>query len=316
VTTASMQESPKKELHGLVDLLSDYECHHLLAIVSDVAAGQRFWEHDIGVLYNEYVKVRYFDMSRNLSGIVPAGPVYDDEPFVPIPLIKSYPDAARVSLPKPQESDVSVTDAIARRRSRRDYVMEPLTTAQLSSLLHYGAGTTGFARGYGYGRWPLRSFPSSGGLQVPEVYVAVRDVSGIDPGLYHYQPVDHALELLQPGHQNALLSAIGIGQPYIAAAGAVFAITGYYARANWKYGERAFRYMCMDVGFLAENLCLVAEALGLGACAVAGFIDDALERMLGLDPHDEMALLMLTLGAMSPNARVDDQTDNEPTTQG
>lgn len=291
-----MSTSPRDELHQLVNLLSDYECDHLYSIVNKVASGERFWEHDIGALYNEYVKARYFDVSRDLSSIVPAGPVYEDNPFVPIPLVKPYPDAARLSLPAPDESELSVTAAIAGRRSRRDYSGDPLSAAQLSSLLHHGAGTTGYVRGYGYRRWPLRSFPSSGGLQVPEVYVAVRDVVGIEPGLYHYQPFEHALELLQSGDKSAFLTAIGIGQPYIGDAAAVFVITGYYARANWKYGERSFRYMCMDVGFLAENMQLVAEALGLGACAIAGFIDDALERMLGVDPHDEIPLLMLTVG--------------------
>lgn len=296
-----MRESPRRRLQELVELLSEYECDQLLSVVSDVAAGQRFWEQDIGVLYNEYVKARYFDVSRDLSSIVPAGPVYDDDPFVPIPLVKSYPDAARVALPSPEESELSVTDAIAGRRSRRDYVVKPLTTAQLSSLLHFSAGTTGFAQGYGYRRWPLRSFPSSGGLQAPEVYVAVQDVDGIEPGLYHYQPLDHCLELLS-AHERTVLAAIGIGQPYISTAAAVFAITGYYARANWKYGERSFRYMCMDVGFVGENLYLVAEALGLGACGVAGFIDDGLERLLGVDPREEIPLLMVTVGGTDPGA--------------
>ena len=108
-----MSTSPRDELHQLVNLLSDYECDHLYSIVNKVASGERFWEHDIGALYNEYVKARYFDVSRDLSSIVPAGPVYEDNPFVPIPLVKPYPDAARLSLPAPDESELSVTAAIA-----------------------------------------------------------------------------------------------------------------------------------------------------------------------------------------------------------
>jgi SagB-type dehydrogenase family enzyme len=291
--------STKGELHALVELLSEYECEHLLAAVSDVASGERFWERDVGIMYNEYVKARYFDLSRNLSSLVPAGPVYDDEPFVPIPLIKSYPAATRVALPTPTGTTRPTTDAIAGRRSHRDYASKPLTSGQLSSLLHFAAGTTGFVQGYGYRRWPLRSFPSSGGLQTPELYVFLRNVEGLRPGLYHYQPLDHVLELLTDTYDGALLAAIGLGQPYLQTAPVVFAITGYYARANWKYGERAFRYMCMDVGFLGQNLYLVAEALGLGACAIAGFIDDALERLLGVDSREEMAFLMCTVGPLA-----------------
>jgi SagB-type dehydrogenase family enzyme len=302
VKTAKSESSAKAELQRLVDLLSEYESQHILAVLSDVTAGERFWEHDIGLLYNEYVKARYFDLSRNLSSIIPAGPAHDDEPFAPIPLLKSYPDAVRLRLPPPTGAPMPVTDAITRRRSRRDYARRPLTPDQLSTLLHFSVGTSRFGAGYGYIRWPLRSFPSSGGLQVPEVYVAIRDVADVDAGLYHYQPVDHALELMRSGRHDEILAAIGIGQPYIASAAAVLVITGYYARANWKYGARAFRYMCMDVGFAGENLYLVAEALGLGVCAVAGFIDDALERLLGVDSHDEIPMLLLTVGAIDSHA--------------
>ncbi|HEV2071440.1 MAG TPA: SagB/ThcOx family dehydrogenase [Acidimicrobiales bacterium] len=291
--------SRKVELHSLVELLSEYECGHLLAAVSDVVAGERFWERDVGVMYNEYVKARYFDLSRNLSSLVPAGPVYDDEPFVPIPLVKSYPTATRVALPDPSASTAPTTDVLAQRRSRREYAPKPLTADQLSSLLHFAAGVTGFVQGYGYRRWPLRSFPSSGGLQTPELYVFVRDVEGLSSGLYHYQPLEHILEVLTDTYDGDLLAAIGLGQPYIQSAPVVFAITGYYARASWKYGERAFRYMCMDVGFLGQNLYIVAEALGLGACAIAGFIDDALERLLGVDSREEMAFLMFAVGPLA-----------------
>ena len=73
-------------------------------------------------------------------------------------------------------------------------------------------------------------------------------------------------------------------------------LTGYYDRLRWKYGERAYRYMCMDTGFLAENLYLAAEAMGLGACAIAGFIDDAVEKLLGVDGKSEVVLLLATVG--------------------
>lgn len=176
--------------------------------------------------------------------------------------------------------------------------------------LQFGVGTTGFDAGYGYRRWPLRSFPSSGGLQTPEIYVAVRDVSALEPGLYHYEDVHHALELLRPGPNDTLLATLGIGQTWIAAAPVVIVMTGYYARARWKYGARAFRYMCMDVGFATENLCLVAESLRLGACAVAGFIDDALERLLGVDPQAEIPMVMLTVGSVE--AHVAGEEGSEP----
>lgn len=292
------ENSQRAQLHALVDLLSDYECQHLGALLNKVAVGDRFWERDVGVMYNEYVKARYFDLSRNLSSLVPAGPVYDEAPFAPIPLVKSYPNSERVQLPEPALPEADAADVMLRRRSRRDYSAKMMTLVDFSSLLQLAAGVTGYADGYGYRRWPLRSFASSGGLQTPELYAFVRKVDGLGPGLYHYQPVKHEVEQLSGAFDDSLLAAVGLGQPFIKTASVVFAITGYYARARWKYGERSFRYMCMDVGFVGENLYFAAEALGLGACAIAGFIDDALERMLGIDPREEMAMLLCTVGPL------------------
>jgi SagB-type dehydrogenase family enzyme len=288
--------SVKEELQKLVDVLSDYECGHLLNAVQDIASGERFWESDIGILYNEYVKARYFNVSRNLPNVIPAGLVAEEGIFAPIPIVKSYAGASRVELPRPERISATFSETLLRRRSRRDYTGESISLGRLSTLLQHACGSTDFVAGYGYTRLPLRSFPSAGGLQAPEVYLAAVAVDGLPPGLYHYYPVDHVLESLKPGDYGQTLRGVALGQPYIETSAVVFVITGYYERLRWKYGERAYRYMCMDAGFLGENLCLAAEALGLGACAIAGFIDDVLEELCGINGQDEMVLLLMTVG--------------------
>ena len=173
----------------------------------------------------------------------------------------------------------------------------------LSALLQHGCGTTGFAAAYGYTRLPLRTFPSSGGLQAPEVYLSAQAVEGVDPGIYHYHPVDHKLELIKPGNHGSTLRDLALDQPWVETASVVMIITGFYERLRWKYQARGYRFMCMDAGFLAENICLSARALSLGACAIAGFIDDALETLLGIDGEDEVPLLLISVG--TPGMRCD-----------
>ena len=254
-------------------------------------------EADIGHLYNEYVKARYHNLSRNLSNIVPAGPSAENGMFVPVPIVKSYPDAEQIALPSAKESlTIGLTEALRHRRSRREYTGEAISKQQLSTLLQQACGTNGSVTGYDYTRLPLRTFPSSGGLQSPEIYLSIQAVDEVSPGLYHYNPLTHTIELLKPGDQGATLRDVGLGQPYIETSAVVMLITGYYERLRWRYGERAYRYMCMDLGFLGQNIHLVGEALGLGVCAIAGFIDDAMEELLGINGRDEMILLLMTVG--------------------
>jgi SagB-type dehydrogenase family enzyme len=288
--------SAKEELQQLVDILSDYECSHILDTVRDVAAGERFWEGDVGIFYNEHVKARYFNMARNLASIIPAAPADEEGLFIPIPIVKSYSQAPRVELPQLEPLERSVSSALLERRSRRAYTGEGLTLVQLSTLLHHACGVTGFVQGYDYTRLPLRSFPSSGGLQSTEVYLSIHAVDAVEPGLYHYYPVNHVLELVAAGDHRARLSSIALSQPYVESASVVLVLTGVYERLHWKYGERAYRYMCMDSGFLAENVYVAAEAMGLGTCAIAGFVDDALEHLLAIDGKSEIALLLMTVG--------------------
>jgi SagB-type dehydrogenase family enzyme len=292
--------SAKAELQKLVDVLSEYECQHLLSAVQDVADGERFWEHDMGLVYNEHVKARYFNVSRNMSSVIPAGPVGEEGLFIPVTIVKSYGEAPRIELPPPEHLDQPLSETLRQRRSRRDYTGASISPVQLSTLLHHTCGVTEFVVGYDYTRLPLRTFPSSGGLQVPEVYLSVQAVSGIDAGLYHYHPVDHVLECLKLGDHGPVLADVALGQPYLETAAVVFLLTGYYERLRWKYGERAYRYMCMDVGFLGENLYLAATALGLGVCAIAGFIDDAFEKVLEIDGEEEIPLLLTTVGVPRP----------------
>jgi len=294
--------SNKEELKRLVDVLGEDECAHLLRSVQHVAGGQRFWEGDVALLYNEYVKAHYATFEENPNTVVSAGPEMEGGVFAPIPIVKPYLGAERVTLPDAEVLPTTVTQAMIGRRSRREYSGGAISLLQLSTLLQHSCGTTGFMRAYDYTRIPLRSFPSSGGLQAPELYLSVQAVDGVPPGLYHYHVIDHALESVRAGNHGATLRTLALGQPYVEASAVVFLICGNYERVRWKYGERAYRYMCMDVGFLGENIYLAAEALGLGACAIAGFIDDVIEDLLGINGQDEMILLLLTLSVLQSKA--------------
>ena len=80
-----------------------------------------------------------------------------------------------------------------------------MTKAELSSLL----GLT-----WGIQKWfllddgvrvPLKTSPSGGGCHSIEAYVAVRSVTGLAPGLYHYRPERHELVSLRRSADHLFL---------------------------------------------------------------------------------------------------------------
>ncbi len=285
--------SNKDELRRLVDILSEDECRHLLNSVRSVIEGERFWEGDFGLLYNEYVKLRYVNIGRSRQ-IAPQH--VEENAFVPISIVKSYPNAERVQLLAPEHLSAILTETLAHRRSRRDSSGAMISLGQLSTLLQYACGITDFVAAYGFTRLPLRSFPTHGGLQAPEIYLSAQAIDGVPTGIYHYHAIDHVLESLNPGDHSQRLYTLTFNERHVERSAVIFLITGCYERLRWKYGERAYRFMCIDTGFLGENLYLVTEALGLSACAISGFAQDGVEELLGIDGKEEIALMLLTVG--------------------
>jgi SagB-type dehydrogenase family enzyme len=77
-----------------------------------------------------------------------------------------------------------------------------------------------------------------------------------------------------------------------------FVLSAIFQRLRWKYHERTYRYALLEAGHIGQNLYLAATSLGLGACAVGAFLDDDLNRLLGLDGEEEAALLVVASGAV------------------
>ena len=75
----------------------------------------------------------------------------------------------------------------------------------------------------------------------------------------------------------------------------VFIFTAVYARTTGKYGDSGIRYVHMEAGHAAENLCLQATALELGAVTVGAFYDEQVSSLLKL-PQGEEPLYIIPAG--------------------
>ena len=76
----------------------------------------------------------------------------------------------------------------------------------------------------------------------------------------------------------------------------MFTWTAVFARSVWKYRQRAYRYVYLDAGHVAQNLLLAATGLDLVACPIAAFYDDEVGQMLGVDGETEAPLYMAAVG--------------------
>ena len=186
---------------------------------------------------------------------------------------------------------MSLDGALRRRKSVREFARRPLVAGQLSYLLWASTGIRATE-----GVHAFRTAPSAGALYPIETYLTVNRVEGVRPGVYHYGIRRHDLEEICAGHFGMETARAALGQEMCAGAGAIFIWTAVFARATWKYGQRAYRYIYLDAGHIAENLALAAVSLGLGSCQIAALFDDEVNALVGADGSRESVLYMTAVG--------------------
>jgi SagB-type dehydrogenase family enzyme len=205
---------------------------------------------------------------------------------------KSYPDATKVLLPREfNQFGENLVQCLEARRSRRKFSDSPLSLPELSFLLWASGGISQVQPNREY-----RTAPSAGGLYPIETYIAVGNVEGLAAGLYHWDVRDHAVELLKEGDVRPEISQAALDQKMFERAPAVLIWSAVVNRSAWKYRDRAFRYIFLDVGHIAAQFSLAAVAIGAGSCQVGAFYDDQISELLGIDGHDEVALYLTVVG--------------------
>jgi len=185
-------------------------------------------------------------------------------------------------LPRPDSLGTPLYDLIARRRSRREFGRRELTETELGALLWAGQGITSPEGG--------RAAPSAGGLH--PVMLSVVDARGV----WRYVPENHALSIAETRDRGPRLAAAALDQEYVAEAPATIAVTARPAVLEPRYGERTERYCLLEAGHVAQNVLLMATALGLTAVPVGAFDDEAVLGVLALG-EGSVALYLLPIGA-------------------
>ena len=205
---------------------------------------------------------------------------------------KQYPDAVRIPLTEPKtEGGPPLWTVLSERRSQRQFRQTPMDRSDLSQLLWAAQGITEQRRGI-----ELRAAPSAGALYPIETYVVLHEVQAIEPGIYHYDVRGHQLERLREGVFRTEIARAALDQRMAALANVVFVWTAVFPRSRWKYRQRAYRYVYLDAGHIAQNVALAAVGLGLGSCQIAALYDGEANALLGVDGSDESTVYMTVVG--------------------
>lgn len=197
----------------------------------------------------------------------------------------------------PPAAETAFAHLIRRRVSCRSFATRSLSLPLLSAAL---------AASYGISRRErmmpadlltlLRPVPSAGGLFPLEIYLITQRVEGLGDGLYHYNVRHHSLETIACASQFERFRPALFMYESVKNANVLLFFSAVFKRTQKKYGARGYRYILLEAGHVAQNLCLLAVEANLGTLCMGGYSDAQLCRLLSLNPRDEGVVYSIALG--------------------
>ena len=241
--------------------------------------------------YRNFLKAYWWDARDTIKT--------DMKNQLPSPLPqKPYPANAElidlVGLDDFKIREISILEAIKRRKSRRRFTDKSLTLEELSFLLWSTQGLHGHN---GKGKSNRRTVPSAGSRHPFETYLALNRVNGLRPGLYRYLPREHKLYFINDEPDLAAKVSIGCrGQDFVGSAAAVFIWTVIPYRSEWRYSVVSPKMIALDAGHLCQNLYLACETMEAGTCAIGAYDQDKMDTLLNVDGKEEFVIYAAPVG--------------------
>jgi len=243
------------------------------------------------------------------------------ERLPPEPAVKPPPAGPRLPLYRPALADVLAADpkltaVVEARRSFHEFGPTPVTAEQIGELLYRTARIRSLRPGPGApGETPYvisdRPYPTSGGLHELELYLTIDRCTGLARGIYHYDPLEHGLTLVNENEDDLseLLDAARVSAGMTAPPPVLLTMTARFRRVSWMHSGLAYATSLKHVGVLQQTLYLVATAMRLAPCAIAGGDSDAAARAFRLDWRAESSVGEFIVG--SPPEKIIKSTSSD-----
>lgn len=224
------------------------------------------------------------------AGVIPSSPAV--KPAMAEPLI----DLPRPDMDQLMAADPSLARVMETRRSVRAYGNRKLTADEVGEFLYRVARARAVAGPrpddpHGY-EISDRPYPSGGAGYDLEIYLLVRECEGIPSGLYHYQPMAHAVSELpcESATVNRQLRKAYYANGCQVIPQVLFILASRFSRLSWKYQGIAYATTLRNVGVLYEAMYLAATAMGLAPCALGSGDSASFGAMTALDPLVESSV--------------------------
>jgi SagB-type dehydrogenase family enzyme len=272
---------------GVLPLCASSEQPSSVTTRPGVPASNRTMDQFIGLDAEEITRMVYRDGRMSESDLTLG------EYAVPEELLAQHggQKGRIVSLPVERVGGRLLDEVLTGRHSVRTYTVDPVSLAQLSTILGYAH------------RWDATEWRSGErGEEALKFTVLANNVEGLEPGVYAYEPVSRELISLR-GALSDKESMSLYAQSEFAEAPVTVWISANLAAACSRAGSFGHRRLLIRAGAAGHRLWMASLALGMAGCLVAGVIPGAARRRLGMDGYTNASLLAFTAGHGSLHPR-------------
>jgi SagB-type dehydrogenase family enzyme len=180
-------------------------------------------------------------------------------------------DEAVLALPTPEVSpDVRLWDTLIARRSSRTGPTRQVSLATVSALFAYSFRVQHYEDGFG--EISFRPVASGGARHPIDVFFAAIRVTGLQSGLYKYDPFNHSVIQIDicPSTSDWLsrLALLAVDSPSQNLPALTIFFSAIPARTATKYEDISLALILKDVGCATQQLYLLVQGLGLVGCAI------------------------------------------------
>ena len=187
-----------------------------------------------------------------------------------------------VPLEKNIQNDESIEQVIIKRGSTRKFSQEPISFAELSTILHHAG--SGIDADY-----------ISQKSTLSDLYLIVNAVEGLDPGSYYFVQEKNSLELLRKGNFRHVSGNLGLNQDLSFDASVTIFFMTNLAKTLEQFGNRGYRISQLDASIRGGKSYLASYALNLGATGLT-FYDDAVIDFFSPHSSDKEVMFLIAIG--------------------
>jgi len=208
---------------------------------------------------------------------------------------KIYQDLPSIALPiQKSGKDFSALKAISANIKLQGKQIPDLKV--LAKILYFSGGITKTINFPGMGAVEFRAASCTGALYHIEIYVICQDVSGLEAGVYHFDPKEMKLRQLRKGDYRRVLVSSTENDTNAEQAPVILIYTDIFTRNSVKYQTREYRHAFWDCGTIIANTLAISSAHGLAAKVIVGFVDKQVNSLLDLNSDKEVSLALVPIG--------------------